>query len=193
MRSRNMLMAAVVLGVAVQLTACSGSYHVKADIRDDGSTEYVLTNNEITVEGAAKYHSEFNEGNYSVAKRCYIDLRSLQDSAGDVSYWLILTYVADEWLEIEKGRSLELTIDLNSEVLSADSELDREKDPSGKFITEILEYPVTSDVLWRMIRADAIVVNVAGRKGEVTGFFNETNFANLRKFANEHMEISAVD
>ncbi len=180
-------MAVIVLGVAVQLAACAGSYHVKTDVGDDGSTEYILTNNEITVEGAAKYHAEFEEGNYSVAKRCYIDLRMLKDSAGNVSYWLILTYVADEWLTIEKGRSLELTVDLNTMVFTADSNLNREKDPSGKWVTEILEYAITSDELWEMIRADAILVNVTGREGEMSGYFNEINFANFRKFAAEHM------
>lgn len=190
LRLRNVLIVAAVL----QLAACAGSYHVKTDVGDDGSTEYVLTNNEITVEGAAKYHSEIGEGegNYSVEKRCYIDLRSLQDSDGNASYWLILTYVAEDYLKIETGRSLEFTIDLNSLVLSADSGLNREKDPSGQFVTEILEYPITSDDLWKMIRADAIIVNVTGREGEMNGYFNETNFANFRKFAREYMETDAA-
>lgn len=186
MRFRN-VWTIVGLLAALNLAACAGSYHVKTDFRDDGSTEYVLTNNEITVEGAAKYHAQFEEGNYSVAKRCYIDLRSLKDAEGNASYWLILTYVADEWLEIEKGRSLELKVGLNTLVLSADSDLAREKDPSGNFVTEILEYPITGEQLWEMIRADAILVNVTGREGEMSGYFNETNFANFRKFAGEYM------
>jgi hypothetical protein len=109
-----------------------------------------------------------------------------------VEYWLILTYIAEDWLEIEKGRSLELTIDRNEKVLTADSDLNREMDPSGDFITEILEYPVDSKVLWKMVRAQAILVNITGRQGEVKGYFNETNFANLRQFAREHMEVSTV-
>ena len=191
MRFNNVLIIVAILCIAAQLAACAGSYHVKTDTRDDGSVDYLLTNNEITVQGAAKYHAEFNEfaeGNYSVEKRCYIDVRSSKAASGDVSYWLILTYVALDWLKIEKGRSLELIIDSNSQVLSADSELNREMDPSGKFFTEILEYPVTSDILWEMIRADAILVTVNGHEGEMKGYFNETNFANIRRFAREHME-----
>ena len=189
MRLKNIATAAACVAFAVQFAACAGSYHVKTNINDDGSTEYPLTNNEITVEGAAKFHAELTEGegNFNVEKRCFIDLRSRKDPEGNVSYWLILTYMAEDWLEIETGRSLELTIDLNSLVLSADSGLNRQKDPSGNFITEILEYPVTSDDLWKMIRADAILVNVTGREGEMNGYFNEINFANLRRFAEEHM------
>jgi hypothetical protein len=43
-----------------------------------------------------------------------------------------------------------------------------------------------------MVRAQAILVNITGRQGEAKGYFNETNFANLRQFAREHMEVSTI-
>ena len=193
MRSKTLVLMTAALAVSALLAACAGSYHIQTDAHDDGSIDYVLTNNEITVEGAAKYHAELNEfddGNYMVEKRCYIDVRAHRSAEGTVEYWLILTYIAKDWLEIEKGRSLELAIDRNEKVLTADSDLNREMDPSGDFITEILEYPVDSDLLWRMVRAQAILVNITGRQGEAKGYFNETNFANLRRFAKDHMEVS---
>ena len=90
-----------------------------------------------------------------------------------------------EELGIEPGRSLEFVADLNSYVLSAEGARKRERDPTGKSFTETLVYPVSGERLLRMSEAETLRVTINGRGGEVSGSFDDVNFANLRRFVSE--------
>ncbi len=182
--------AAILVG---QTAGCASPYHINKQTHDDGTEDYVLFNNEIVVEGAAKYHAEFQEGNYSLDRQCFLDVRRSQHGNGDLTYGLIVRYVGSDWLTIEKGRSLELVIGINSFVFSAEGDLDRQKDPTGNFVTETLDYPVSSDILRRLTDADKVDVIVTGRAGEVRGYFDDRNFANIRRFVHEYVGTAETE
>lgn len=179
--------------VALYLGGCAAPYHLEKKTHEDGSVDYVMFNNEITVEGAAKYHAEFREGNYGVERRCFVDVRKSVIPDGEVTYGIVVKYVGSDWLNIEKGRSLELVVGINSFVLSAEGDLDRQKDPTGDFVTEILDYPVSRELLLRLAQADKVDVIVNGHAGEVKGYFNEQNFTSIRRFVTEHVGVESAE
>jgi hypothetical protein len=182
---RTIGLAAV--GVVVLLTAgCASSYRVVTDVLDDGTTTYTLANNEIKVEGATKYYG-FEEGRSSVEKRCVLDVRAREKEGGERTFELLLTYTGVTALNIAPGRSLEVVADLNSYVLSAGSPAKKERDPSGQYFTESLDYAVSADVLVAMAEAQTLRVIVKGRDGDARGSFDEKGYADFRRFVDEYV------
>lgn len=172
--------------LAVLAAGCGKARRVETRVRDDGAVTHTLTNNEVRVEGAVKYHAEFVEGNYSVEKRIVLDVQSVEEPQASGSYALLLTFMGASALNIEPGRSLEIVADLNSYVLSAEGEAKRSRDPTGQYYTEYLRYPVSRDVLASMAESGTVQVIVKGRDGDAMGYFDETNFADFRNFVAEH-------
>ncbi|UCG52841.1 MAG: hypothetical protein JSW58_04610 [Candidatus Latescibacterota bacterium] len=184
-------------GISVLTTAvllffvagCASSYHVNTEFSDDGTNTIVMANNEIKIEGGLKYHGESHIDEwgaaYRVERRCYLDIRKTEYPGGRVTYDLMLKYIGVDWLNMETGRSLELVIDGRSRILSGEGKVSREKDPSGEFVTESLDYSVSRDFLIRLAEAESVSVVITGHEGEVKGYFNEDNLANVRRFVHE--------
>jgi hypothetical protein len=179
--------AGVLAGAVLIGAGCGKARRVETKVRDDGTSVHTLTNNEIKVEGAVKYHAEFEEGNYSIEKRVLLDVQAVEKPGDPSSYAFLLTYMGANPLNIEPGRSLEIIADLNSHVLSAEGDAKRSRDPSGQFYTEALRYPVSGDMLNSTAAAERVRVIVKGRDGDAAGYFDETNFADFRRFVAEHV------
>ena len=174
-----------VLGSAVLLAiGCAKSYRTETDQRDDGTTTHTLANLEIKVEGATKYFG-FEEGSSTVEKQCVFDVRAYDRPGQRRTFELLLTYRGAEAMNIEPGRSLEIVADLNSYVLSAGSGPTRTRDPSGKFFTESLAYPIAGDVLVTMAEAQTVEVIVKGPSEDAKGSFDEKSFGEFRRFVDE--------
>ncbi len=185
---RRIAVSLAVVGSVVLLTAgCAGSHRVETNLRDDGTTTYTLTNNEIKIEGATKYHGGFEEGSSIVEKRCTLDVRASDAPGKKRTFELLLTYTGTDPMNIEPGRSLEIVADLNSYVLSAGSGVTRTRDPSGQYYTESLGYPVSGKVLVSMAEAQSVQVIVKGPLGDARGSFDDTNFADFRRFVADYV------
>ncbi|UCH84519.1 MAG: hypothetical protein JSW50_02160 [Candidatus Latescibacterota bacterium] len=179
---------AIVFVAVVMLTAgCKGSYHVNTDHLDDGTTVTVMQNNELKVEGALKFHAESLEGNYTVEKQLFLDLRKIQKLDEQPIFAFLMEYIGTHWLKIEKGRSLELVVDGRSFYFSGEGEVRREMDPSGDSFSEKVDYPVDSDFLIRLAQAESVEVIVNGHDGEIAGYFDSVNFGNVRRFVADHV------
>jgi hypothetical protein len=133
------------------------------------------------------------ERSYTVERQCFLDYRSSETASGETTYDIILTYTGVEELGIEPGRSLEFTVDLNSYVLTAEGPARKQRDPTGKSVTETLVYPVTGERLVNMSEAGSVKVAINGRSGEARGSFDDTNFANLRLFVAQCVRPAGAD
>jgi len=179
-------LATAILAVLV-LAGCGGTYHVTTEVEDDGTTVVTMDNNEITVEGAMKFHAESLEGNYTIEKQLFVDLRKTQREGEGPAYAFLVKYIGLRYLKIEKGRSLELIVDQRSHFFSGEGEVRRQMDPSGESFTESVDYPVDPDFLVRLSEAESIGVVVNGHDGEITGYFDADNITNLRRFVTDHV------
>lgn len=175
---------AVVLPVLA--TSCGAGSSVRTDIENGGTTVHRLIDNEVVIEGGTKYYGSA-ETAYQVEKRCFLDVRVSKPADGEASCSFVVRYVGDDWLDIQPGRSLKLTINGRDVFLSARAEGHRERDPTGSPMTETLEYPVDQDILVRLAEAHTVWVYLSGSNGEVSGYFDEGNFTKVRRFVNDYV------
>jgi hypothetical protein len=184
---RNLVFAIGLLVSIITIAGCGGTYHVNTDHGDDGTTVITMDNNEIKVEGAMKFHAESLEGNYTVEKQLYVNLRKIEREGEDPTFAFLVNYIGMSYLKIEKGRSLELIVDGRSHYFSGEGEVRRQMDPSGDLFTERVDYPVKVDFLIRLIEAETIGVVVNGHDGEVQGYFDSDNIGALRRFVADYV------
>ena len=188
MHARSSIAARLLVSAIVMLCAqgCAGRYHADSHTNEDGSVVMRTVANEIPVEGGVRYigGSEFRS---KVEKRCVLDAAKRTDSDGNVTYYLMLECSSPEGLDIRVGRSLELTIDRNRYVLNAEALARKERDSTGEFLTEALDYPVAADFLVEIADAQNVVVDVTGADGHMRGDFSVENFATFRRFVNENV------
>lgn len=179
----------VLASVLLQTTGCAGRGRVSTKVRDDGTTTHTLANIEIMIEGGSEFVADHLRGRSKIEKRCVLDVRASEKPGGKTTFELAITYTAVDALNIEPGRSLEVVADLNSYVLSAGSSARKTRDPSGRYFTESLSYPVSADLLISMAEARTVLVAVKGYEGEAKGYFDTKNFADFRRFVDDYVRV----
>ena len=101
-------------------------------------------------------------------------------------YYLEVIYGAREeagYLDIGPGRSLTITADGNEMNFVGLGSLSKDEDKGAIF--ETARYEATADDIYRISRAKAVSVRVAGRNGVVLRDFSLENFDKFRKFADQ--------
>jgi len=115
-----------------------------------------------------------------------LNAEKFRPEKGEVYYNLIVEYSSNEWLFIQRGESLILTVDGEQIGFRGEGSSPHRETSRGGRITEKAWYTISFERLQQIANAERVRVRILGSQRHIDRSFSERNFENFRHFITKY-------